>query len=200
MTTSPRPGTRTAVALCGVALLATVAAGPAAAGRATVEHVRDSVSEVFPAGEWDVCPDLAFDVHWSFEERGVILSQNRGPDGLPFWGGRFHGVESWANPETGHVFTRTFDVADRDHEVVDNGDGTLTITIQVTGPDRYALDGVRLFTDTGIGRFSVLIDHGGTPTDPADDVFLTFLGLDKLAGNFQTEGRDFCADVQEFLG
>ena len=190
-----------AVSVLGVAgLVALAAVAPAAAERASVEHVDVSESEVFAAGEWEVCPDLDFDVAWTWEETGVIHTQIRGADGLWFWSGRFHGVNSWANPETGHVFTETYDVNDRDHKITDNGDGTLTITAQGAGPRFYAVDGERLFTDTGVVRYRVLIDHGGTPNDPEDDEFLEFLGLDKLTGLRETDGRDFCADIEEFLG
>jgi hypothetical protein len=42
-------------------------------------------------------------------------------------------------------------------------------------------DGTRLFLDAGTFRFRLLVDHGGTPTDPFDDVLLEFLGFVKEA-------------------
>ena len=46
-------------------------------------------------------------------------------------------------------------------------------------------------------RFKILIDHGGTPTDPSDDEFLEFLGVVK-----ESTGRsdDFCAAILEAIG
>ena len=106
----------------------------------------------------------------------------------------------WSNPENGREFRIEFSGTNRDQLVTDNGDGTLTIQVQATGPSRAYADGALTFIDTGIVRFSILVDHAGTPTDPADDVFLAFLGVDKEAGLRQTEGRDFCADLVEFIG
>ena len=98
------------------------------------------------------------------------------------------------------MFRHEFAGTDRDQEVVDNGDGTLTIQVQLTGPDRYYLDDELMFVDTGMVRFRILIDDGGTPMDPTDDEEIGSLGLDAVTGLRQTDGRDFCADMAEFLG
>ena len=45
-----------------------------------------------------------------------------------------------------------------------------------------------------------LVDHNGTPTIPDDDEFLGPVGAIGLHGRFDTEDRDFCADIMEFLG
>ena len=71
-----------------------------------------------------------------------------------------------------------------------------TGSLKVFGPD-----GEILFRDPGQVRFELLIDHGGTPTDPTDDEELEFLGIVKgSTGRNDTEGRDFCADIHEFIG
>jgi hypothetical protein len=71
-----------------------------------------------------------------------------------------------------------------------------------TGGTRlYGPDGKVVLRDPGQIRFAFLIDHGGTPADPTDDVFLEDLGLVKgSTGRNDTEGRDFCADIHEFIG
>jgi hypothetical protein len=74
--------------------------------------------------------------------------------------------------------------------VTDNGDGTLTILILATGNDvLYGEDGKAIARNPGQIRFEILVDHGGTPTDPSDDEFLADLGLVK-----GSTGRsdDFC--------
>jgi hypothetical protein len=59
-----------------------------------------------------------------------------------------------------------------------------------SGPDGF------LFLDSGHFRFEILIDLGGTPTDPSDDEFLECLGVVKgPTGRNDTEGRDFCDDI-----
>lgn len=120
--------------------------------------------------------------------------------GIWYYNGTVREVETITNVENGKTFTRVHSGSDRDQRIVDNGDGTLTITVQTTGPNTYYADGQRLFTDTGVVRFRVLVDHNGTPSDPEDDTFLEFLGLDKFSGLSQTDGRDFCEDLRTFIG
>lgn len=53
-------------------------------------------------------------------------------------------------------------------------------------------DGKAIGKDTGQVRFELLIDHGGTPSDPFDDEVIAELGTVK-----EPTGRngDFCATV-----
>ena len=53
----------------------------------------------------------------------------------------------------------------------------------------YGEDGKAIARDPGQTRVEILVDHGGTPTDPSDDEFLEFLGVVK-----ESTGRsdDFC--------
>jgi hypothetical protein len=74
--------------------------------------------------------------------------------------------------------------------VTDNGDGTLTILLLSTGNAvLYGEDGKVIARDPGQIRVEILIDNGGTPTDPSDDEFIEFLGVVK-----ESTGRsdDFC--------
>ena len=80
---------------------------------------------------------------------------------------------SFTNLATGKSFTNVFNIVDRDLEVTDNGDGTLTILATTGGSIKnYGLDGNLLFLTAGQSRVEILIDHGGTPTNPEDDVLL----------------------------
>jgi hypothetical protein len=86
---------------------------------------------------------------------------------------------------------------DQDMLVTDNGDGTLTILAKSVGVDvLYSSDGEVLARNPGQTRVEVLIDHGGTPSDPSDDEFLEFLGVVK-----GSTGRndDFCAAIEAEL-
>ena len=184
----------------GLGLAVMVAATPATAGPATVEHVEWVESVLYPAGTGENCPDLDFDVLWTVDEKGTIVTQTRGKDGLWYWSGRFQGTQSWSNPATGDVYSNAYSVNDRDLNVTDNGDGTLTIQVQIAGPNHWSVNGKRLFTDTGVFRFTLIVDHGGTPPDPTDSGEAEYDGLDKLTGLRETDGRDFCADLEEFIG
>lgn len=197
-----RPRRHLCAALAGAAaLLGGVALPPSSsADRAVVEHWVDDFTVVHPDGSPDFCGDLGFDVVEHTAADGVFVGTSRGRDGLWYAGARFTGTTTWSNPDTGREFRNVFSGTDRDQVVTDNGDGTLTIQVQLTGPDRYYADGVLTFVDTGMVRFSILVDHAGTPSDPDDDEFVEFLGLDDVTGLRQTDGRDFCADLTEFIG
>ena len=103
---------------------------------------------------------------------------------------------SFVEPE-GTPVAFSLALADKDLRVTDNGDGTLTILVLSTGNIAvYGPDGKALARNPGQVRFELLVDHGGTPTDPSDDEFLEFLGLVK-----GSTGRtdDFCAAVLPVL-
>lgn len=205
MNTSPRPHRFAALALAGATTVAVAVPATAAAGstadlpRTYVEQWQDSIDENIADGDPGFCGDLGFDVRHTMEASGSFVGTRRG-DQLWYFGDRFRGTETFSNPETGHVFRRDFAGTDRDQTIVDNGDGSLSITVQLTGPSRYSLDGSMLFMDTGLARFSLLVDDGGTPGDPSDDGEAQFVSLDTVTGLRQTDGRDFCADIAEFLG
>jgi hypothetical protein len=61
-----------------------------------------------------------------------------------------------------------------------------------TGGTTLYADGEAIGKDTGLVRSEILINHGGTPTDPSDDKFITDLGVVK-----DPTGRndDFCGTI-----
>jgi len=166
---------------------------PAAAAPIANEHFHESESEVFD----DFCGDMA--VLFQHEADVHVVAKSRGPEGLAYFAANVRVIDSWTNLATEKTFTieRTF--LDKDQRVTDNGDGTLTILIKSPGPQKvYGPDGTRLFLDAGAVWFEILVDHAGTPTDPSDDEFLADLGVIKVTGRADTEGRDFCEDFREF--
>jgi hypothetical protein len=144
------------------------------------------------------CDGLPVTAAWSYDVNGVLRSQ--GPDGLAFAVETVHGSMAFTNAETGKAMTRVLNIVVKDQSVVDNGDGTLTITVMGAGSEKsYGPDGAYLFNNPGQIRWQVLIDNGGTPADPFDDEFVADLGIVKgSTGRNDTEGRDFCADMREF--
>lgn len=150
-------------------------------------------------GVFDEC---GFPVRFAGEERINLLVNPRGPDGLAYFGVRVRGTVSLTHAEVvdGPVLSTEYSFHDRDSRVTDNGDGTLTILVSVSGRFTTYLDGERLFHDAGQIRFEVLIDHAGTPTDPSDDEVLAELGpVGSPVGRDDTGGRDFCEDLNQFL-
>ena len=75
------------------------------------------------------------------------------------------------NLETGGTYTAVFTPNSRDHTIVDNGDGTITITVFASGNSPYYdATGKLVLRDSGHFRFAFDIDYNGTPGDPSDDV------------------------------
>lgn len=184
--------TRSLAAAGALALLG-LAAGPASAAVVEHRHFVDSGTEPF-----DECPGIDAEISW--EDRVHEVIRTRGRDGLVYFSANVHGTTVVTNLDTGGTYTNTYNVTDKDLKVVDNGDGTLTITIANTGSFKwYDADGNRVLMGAGNFRFQLTVDHGGTPTDPSDDVEIdgSFVEL-KEAGLNQTAGRDFCTDFAEF--
>jgi hypothetical protein len=183
--------------VCAVTLALGLAAAPASAKPIERVHFVDVGSEV----ESDFCGDLT--VRIDFDVRGSFLLNPHGPDGLAYGMETVHGTVSFTNVANGKTLTSVFNNVNKDLKVTDNGDGTLTILILATGSNKvYGPDGKLLFNDPGQIRFEILVDYGGTPTDPSDDEFIADLGLVKgSTGRNDLEGLDFCADIiQAFIG
>jgi hypothetical protein len=114
-----------------------------------------------------------------------------------------HGTAVTTNLETGGTFTNVFTANSRDHTIVDNGDGTITITTFASGTSRfYDADGNFVLKDPGQFRFAVDIDYNGTPRDPDDDIEVpdSFQVVRASTGNSDLSDRDFCADLVAFTG
>ena len=193
-----------ALALSGglAAIVLGTAVGPATAKPLERGHFQDSVSEEIE----DFCasPDeqiAGLTVQHDLEVHGAFLFNTHGPDGLGYGLDTFHGTESFTNVDNGLSYTNVFTHVGKDLKVTDNGDGTLTILGMSAGLDKwFGPDGELLFLDSGHFRFEIVIDLGGTPTDPSDDEELSFRVITDLTGRTDTAGRDFCDDIHEFIG
>jgi hypothetical protein len=189
---------RRRVTMAGVVVLLTLAAtiGPAWAKPLERVHFHDSSSEVIE----DFCPGLT--ARLDSEVDGTFLLNPHGPDGLAYGSEKVHGTDSLTNLANDKTITRVFNVTSKDLKVTDNGDGTLTILVLATGGERwYGPDGQFLFSNPGQTRFEVLIDHGGTPTDPSDDEFLEFLGVVKgSTGRNDLTDENFCDQMLSVIG
>jgi hypothetical protein len=137
-----------------------------------------------------------------FDRHVNITFNQRGEDKIAYFTGNIHGWTSWTNVANGKTLTGVDNFVDKDQKITVNDDGTLTILVLAAGSTKvYGPDGRLLFNDPGQVRFEVLIDHNGTPTDPSDDEFLEFLGVVKgSTGRNDLDGRDFCEDIQAFIG
>ena len=188
-------------AMISVIGLSVASAGPASAKPLEHDHFVDSGSELIQEVDPLFCAGVVdFPVLHEWHAEGNFLLVVRG-DGLAYGGGPVRVTDTWTNTVNGEMFTVTSVSNDRDHKVTDNGDGTLTIEVAVSGVQKvYGPDGTRLLMDRGSFRFEILIDHMGTPGDPTDDEFIRDLGLTAQHGQADTDGRDFCEDLVTFIG
>ncbi len=181
-------GLGTAVAACAVPA-ATAVAQPIDKG-----HFHDSfTSEVYDCDETPA--QDAIDVEGSF-----VLNQ-RGSSPFPYYRESVHGSVVTTNLDTGGTFTNVFSASSRDHTIVDNGDGTITITVFASGGSRYYdAAGTLVLKDPGQTRFAFDIDYNGTPGDPEDDVEVpdSFRVVRSSTGHSDFSDRDFCADLVQF--
>ncbi len=132
---------------------------------------------------------------------GNFLLNLRGSSPFPYFRESVRGTVVYTNLDTGGTFTVVFTNNSRDHTIVDNGDGTITITIFASGGFRaYDQDGKLVLKDPGQLRFAIDVDFNGTPGNPDDDVEVpdSFRIVRPSTGRNDTEGRDFCADLVTF--
>ena len=180
---------------------AVAAAAPASAQPLEHEHFVDSGSRIAKVADPLFCGGTVdFPVLHEWNAEGMYLLVQRA-GGLAYGLNAVQATDTYTNTLNGKTLTVTRAGHDRDQNVTDNGDGTLTIEIAVSGVQKsYGPDGGRLFIDAGTSRFEILIDHGGTPSDPSDDELIEFLGETANHGRMDTHERDFCQDVVTFIG
>lgn len=132
---------------------------------------------------------------------GSFLLNQRGSSAFPYFQESVRGTFVTTNLDTGGTFTQVFTAHFKDQSIVDNGDGTITITVSGAGGSRfYDAAGTLVLKDPGSIRFAFDIDYGGTPSDPTDDQDVpdSFRILRPSTGNSDFSGRDFCTDLRTF--
>ena len=158
------------------AIAAVVLAAAASAGQV----VRETFHEEGTVVVNDFCdvPGMTVEVAFVLDVRVHVVPHGR--DRLDYF--LQHGIrtETLTNLANDKSVTSLVRVTEKDMRVTDNGDGTLTILILATGNAvLYGEDGKAIARNPGQIRFEILVDHGGTPTDPSDDDFLADLGVVK---------------------
>jgi hypothetical protein len=186
---------RSALLSIGFAITAMLAAGtPATAAPLDKGHFHD-------VSTGDVYTDCGFPAQDSVDVSGNFVFNQRGSSPFPYYRESVHGTVVTTNLATGGTYTNVFTANTKDQTIVDNGDGTITITDFASGGSRYYdTDGNLVLKDPGEVRFAFDIDYNGTPGNPDDDqdVADSFRIVRDSTGLNETEGRDFCADLLEF--
>ena len=174
----------TTLALGALAALTLVAT--ASAGQIFKETFHEEESEVIA----DFCGVTGLTVEFATVTDGRAHAVPHGRDGLPYFAAKIKQTQIVTNLANGNSVMSFSNFIDKDLRVTDNGDGTFTILVLSTGISvLYGEDGKVIARDPGQIRVEILIDNGGTPTDPSDDEFIEFLGVVK-----ESTGRsdDFC--------
>jgi len=175
-------GLVTALATAAVSLSITGVASAAPLENTDFQHQFSNVVTDF----CDV-PGLTVQVEGLVE--GRLLATPRGPDGLIYFMEQVHTSRVLTNLSNGTSISDNLQGMSKDLDVVDNGDGTLTILVLATGNHVvYGADGNPIARDPGQVRLEILIDHNGTPTDPFDDVELVRARVKGSTGR----SDDFC--------
>ena len=121
---------------------------------------------------------------------GRALVRTRGPEALVYFTEHLRVTNTFTNLDNDATIHAVDRVVFKDLKVIDNGDGTLTVVVLGTGnATLYGADGKAIARNPGQIRFELLIDHGGTPADPEDDVELDFQLIKESTGRTD----DFCA-------
>jgi hypothetical protein len=186
---------RSVLLIAGLGIAGTVLAStPATARPIDMGHFHD----VFTG---DVYDDCGFPAQDSGDVSGNFVFNLRGSSPFPYYRESVHGTVVTTNLETGGTYTNIFTANSKDQTIVDNGDGTITITVFAAGGSRYYdTDGNFVLKDPGEVRFAFDVDYMGTPSDPTDDEEIpdSFRIVRASTGNSDLSDRDFCADLLEF--
>ena len=193
MTTMGRTHSRRFVALLACCAAASAAlAGQAWGGQIFQDTFHDEGTFVHN----DFCGVSGLTVTDEFVLDGKVRAVRHGRDGDPYFLEKLKETSVVTNLANDKVVTFVFTVVNKDLKVTDNGDGTLTILTLNTGNFVvYGADGKAIARNPGQVRFELLIDHGGTPTDPFDDEFISA----ELVKGSTGRNDDVCAAVVEAL-
>ena len=178
-----RLGAILALVAAAAAMLAAVAgAGP---------PFRETIHDEFEFVEENFC-DAGLTVEIAVVRDIRIQAAQRGRDRLVYF---LHHVTETAvitNLANDKSVRSVSSAIDKDLRVTNNGDGTLTVLILATGNAVvYGENGKAIARNPGQIRIELLIDHGGTPNDPSDDVVLSEEQVKDSTGR----SDDFCEAV-----
>lgn len=196
------PRSRTLLAALAIALVSLLAVPAADAKLVSKEHYAFTESHIEQEEHGaDFCPNVPFPVLFEGDTRGTLLVKTKGSGPFPYFADRFQDTAVFTNTENGKSLTQKSVSRFADQTIVDNGDGTITITVFASGGSRgYDANGKLVLRDPGQLRFAFDIDYNGTPGDASDDVEVpdSFRIVRPSTGRNDAEGRDFCADLAEF--
>lgn len=194
------PGFRTLLAIVAVALASILAVPSAGAKVVEKEHFSFTESHIEQEEHGpDFCQNVDFLVLFEGKIRGFTLIKTKGSGPFPYFAETHRFDETYTNLENGKSLRIVTRGRSADQRIVDNGDGTITLTVKDTGVRRIiGPDGQRL-VESGQFAARIVIDYNGTPSDPEDDTLLSFEDIKQTGRNDLAE-LDFCDLLVTFLG
>jgi hypothetical protein len=178
--------------LGGMAVSSVAIVGPASATPIDSGSSHDEFSFVVE----DTCGVAGFTTRVDVVADNRYRLNSRGVDRLPYLNEHSTQTLVFTNLATGDFVTIKNRENGNDVRATDE-DGTLTYVVVHTGTSvMYNMDGKAIARDTGQTRLKEMFDDGGTPTDPADDVFLDAIPL-KDTG---LPSIDYCAETVKAIG
>jgi hypothetical protein len=176
-----------AAALASAALVAALAA-PVAAAPIEVGTFHDE----FGGLEEDFCGEEGLDVGFAVVVDGRFMAMQRGAAGLVYFAEHVVVGQTFTNLANDRQVTSREITVSKDLHVIDNGDGTLTVTALFTGNFTvYGANGKAIARNPGQIRIEFLVDHGGTPDFPPDDILISETQTKESTGR----NDDFCTAV-----
>ena len=158
---------------------------------------REVIHDEFSQNVDDFCDVAGFDIHNEGLVTGTSVQRFRGPAGIVYFTEHLNVTSTFTNRATGHFVTAREHTITKDLRITDNGDGTLTIIVLATGNFAvFGENGKAIARNPGQVRFRIVIDHNGTPSNPDDDVELSFEQIKDSTGR----SDDFCAAVVAAIG
>jgi hypothetical protein len=126
------------------------------------------------------------------ERLGETFSAKTHGDGLVYFADHLSVAATGTNVDNDQFATSRERFINKDLKVTDNGDGTLTVLLISTGNATiYDASGRAIGRNPGQTRTEFLVDHGGTPEDPADDVLIS----EEVVKDSTGRSDDFCEVV-----
>jgi hypothetical protein len=155
-----------------VVLVATAALALAAAASGG-KVFRETIHDEFEFTDPNFC-DAGLTVEGTVVLDIQLQAAPRGPDGLVYFHLHFNETDVFTNPANGNSVRSVVSAIEKDLHLRDNGDGTLTVLSLSTGNAvLYGPSGKAIARNPGQVRVELVIDHGGTPNNPDDDVVLS---------------------------
>lgn len=173
-------------------LLAISPASPASSAPPHFETITEPLSNHFE----DFCgvEGLSVDQSGTFHSRLKILTKR---SGIVYFMEHITTDEILTGVTSGRSVRIHTAFLAKDLRIVDNGDGTITITQLLTGPSTvYGEDGKAIARDPGQVRFRIVLDTNGTLGNPDDDIELSF----ELIKGSTGRSDDYCAAIVGVIG